>query len=315
LPEIHRHPDVAAVPERLRNYWHSYRLTQGLSPATRERRRNEFRKYQDLTGILHRAGVPLLAGTDAPEVGPVPGFGLHHELQEFVRDGLTPYQALETATIHPARYLRQSTEFGTIEAGKRADLVLLAADPLKDISNTQKIDGVMLRGRWLDAKQLNGKLQQVQQEYRKEQDKVATMLKSDPVGAMRYLSDHDPLGRLTALSISNLASTESVPDLVSMLQAMRKADPKAETVSEDSINELGYVLMNKKLYPQSIAVLRMNTEDFPKSPNTWDSLADALARSGDVSGAVSSYQKALEVDPGYPNASPARKFIGEHAQK
>jgi len=97
-----------------------------------------------LLRALNQEGVPLMAGTDATEVGPIAGFGLHQELKEFVQDGLTPYQALQTATTNPARYLRQSSEFGTIEPGKRADLVLLGGNPLHDISNTQNIAGVMV---------------------------------------------------------------------------------------------------------------------------------------------------------------------------
>src|SRR4029079_3113352 len=77
--------------------------------------RNLLAIQRKLLKALSDEGVPLMAGTDATEVGPVSGFGLHHELQEFVSDGLTPYQALETATTHPARYLRQSDEVGSIE--------------------------------------------------------------------------------------------------------------------------------------------------------------------------------------------------------
>src|SRR5207247_5492549 len=67
LEEVHRHADNRHMPERLRTYWDTYRLGQGLAPATRERRRKEFGKYQELTGLLYRSGVPLLAGSDAPE--------------------------------------------------------------------------------------------------------------------------------------------------------------------------------------------------------------------------------------------------------
>ena len=154
LPEIHRHPDVAAVPERLRNYWHSYRLTQGLAAATRERRRNEFRKYQDLTGILHRAGVPLLAGTDAPEPFCPPGLSLHQELELLVESGLTPAAALRAATINNARALKQTEHLGSVEAGKIADMVILSADPTKDIRNTRRIERVIRGGICCDPKVL-----------------------------------------------------------------------------------------------------------------------------------------------------------------
>src|SRR5205807_4537650 len=78
--------------------------------------------------------------------GLVPGFCLHDELEEMTRAGLSPLQAIQTATINPAKFLGREKMQGTIEIGKRADLVLLEADPLTDISNTRRIDSVMVRG-------------------------------------------------------------------------------------------------------------------------------------------------------------------------
>lgn len=156
LPEIHGHADVATVPERLRSYWHSYRLSQGLAQATRERRRREVRKYQDLVGILHRAGVPLLAGTDAPEPFCPPGSSLHQELELLVESGIAPTAALRAATINNALALKQADHLGSIEPGKIADMVILNADPLKDIRNTRRIDRVIRGGRLCDPKVLRG---------------------------------------------------------------------------------------------------------------------------------------------------------------
>lgn len=105
---------------------------------------------REMTGALHRAGVPLLAGTDAFGVGIIPpGRSLHAELEILVEAGLTPYQALRTATVEPARFLGREHEFGRIAPGQRADLVLLAADPLADIRAIAEPRGVMLRGQWL----------------------------------------------------------------------------------------------------------------------------------------------------------------------
>jgi len=146
LEEVNRHADNRHMPERLRTYWDSYRLGQGLAPATRERRRKEFQKYQELTGLLHRAGVSLLAGTDSPEPYCPPGFALHQELELLVESGLTPAAALQAATINNARALRQEKQLGSIEAGKLADLVILAADPTTDIRNTRKIVYVIRDG-------------------------------------------------------------------------------------------------------------------------------------------------------------------------
>jgi len=105
---------------------------------------------------LHEAGAGLLLGSDAPQVFNVPGFAIHRELGYLVATGLTPYEALLTGTVNPAVFFGQDQVFGTIETGKEADLVLLDANPLEDISNTRRIHGVMLRGRWLPRKELDG---------------------------------------------------------------------------------------------------------------------------------------------------------------
>ncbi len=146
LEEVHGHADVERMPQRLRESWHKFRQGQGLARSTRDRRSQEFQKYKDLTGILHRAGVPLLAGTDSPEPYCPPGFALHQELELLVESGLSPAAALQAATIHNARSLNQGDHLGSLAPGKQADLVLLTADPTADIRNTRKIERVIHRG-------------------------------------------------------------------------------------------------------------------------------------------------------------------------
>jgi imidazolonepropionase-like amidohydrolase len=112
---------------------------------------------------LHATGVPFLAGTDTPAgVDVIPGFSLYLELQRFVDAGFTPLEALQTATISPARFLGRTADFGTVETGKIADLALLDANPLVDIRNTQKIAGVVLAGRYFSHEDLDGILTSVQ---------------------------------------------------------------------------------------------------------------------------------------------------------
>jgi imidazolonepropionase-like amidohydrolase len=113
--------------------------------------RRIFEKRVALVGQLQRAGVAILAGTDAPLRTSPPGFGLHEELRLLVSAGLTPMQALRAATVEPARYFAATDSLGTIERGKLADLVLLDADPLADIGNTRRIAAVVANGRVLDA--------------------------------------------------------------------------------------------------------------------------------------------------------------------
>jgi hypothetical protein len=146
LTEIHDHPDVACVPRRMRDDWHSYRQASTLAAETREVRRSEFRKYQELTGLLHQAGVPLLVGTDTPEPFVPPGASLHQELELLVASGLSPAAVLSAATWQNARAMNQQDQLGTVEPGKLADLVILNADPTSDIRNTRQIFAVVRGG-------------------------------------------------------------------------------------------------------------------------------------------------------------------------
>ncbi len=117
----------------------------------------------DMTLAMFRAGVPFLAGTDtAAGVHIFPGFSLHQELALFVQAGLTPLQALQTATLNPARFMDRLADLGTVERGKLADLVLLDANPLEDIANTRKIRAVVLAGRYFDRRQLDSMLNGVE---------------------------------------------------------------------------------------------------------------------------------------------------------
>jgi imidazolonepropionase-like amidohydrolase len=118
-------------------------------------RKKFIEKELEVVQLLHKAGVPFLAGTDTPPgVYVFPGFSLHEELQRFVAAGFTPLEALQTATLNPARFLGMEEQLGTIEKGKLADMVLLNANPLEDISNTQKIAAVIVNGQYYSGKDL-----------------------------------------------------------------------------------------------------------------------------------------------------------------
>ncbi len=104
---------------------------------------------------MREAGVGVLAGTDFGAVLTYPGFSLHDELEALVKEGgLTPFEALQAATKNPPYFFNMQNEIGTIEVGKIADLVLLTANPLKNISNTKKIDSVILNGKYISQQNL-----------------------------------------------------------------------------------------------------------------------------------------------------------------
>lgn len=114
---------------------------------------------------LHRAGARLLAGTDAPNPHVLHGFAIHEELALLVQAGLTPFEAIATATVNPARFFGSPAELGSVRQGARADLILLEANPLVDVSNLKRRVGVMLRGRWLPEAELQGMLKSVAAYY------------------------------------------------------------------------------------------------------------------------------------------------------
>src|SRR5262249_1111123 len=109
---------------------------------------NGYEKRRQFVEMCNRAGVRIVAGTDGAGLGTMlPGFGLQHELQLLVESGLTPLQAIQAATINAGPALRKEHDLGAVEPGYFADIVILEADPLKDIRNTEKIDLVVEAGR------------------------------------------------------------------------------------------------------------------------------------------------------------------------
>ncbi len=126
-------------------------LARDPSPEARQTYRDFYTKGLALTGAAHRAGVKILAGTDYI----VPGADLHRELEHLVAAGLTPAEALRAATISAAEYFGLTAQFGSVAPGKTADLVLLEADPLADIRNTQRIAGVFFAGSHYDRARLD----------------------------------------------------------------------------------------------------------------------------------------------------------------
>lgn len=133
------------------------KLARPVAPEALAEMRRTFTELSQVVGQMNRAGVTLLAGSDI--AGPrVPGFTLHEELVLLVDAGLTPLQALQAATVTPARVLKRADELGTVANGRLADLVLLDADPLADIKNTQRIAAVVLGGKLLLRPELDGML-------------------------------------------------------------------------------------------------------------------------------------------------------------
>lgn len=145
------------LPAAVRERWNKESNAQGSEAGQRL-----FASEISLTKKMHEAGVLFLAGTDSAGKFTLPGFALHEELKLMVKAGFSPMEALQTATLNPARYLGRERETGTIEAGKLADLVLIDANPLDDISNTAKIQAVIVNGRYLSRSDLDAMLKGIE---------------------------------------------------------------------------------------------------------------------------------------------------------
>ncbi len=138
--EIRKHePGIGKLPPALQQDW-------GVPPREAAPGAAAFAKWVELVGLLHRRGVRLVAGTD---IG-VPGHSVHRELELYVQAGFTRMEAIQAATIVPARVMRLDRELGTIERGKRADLIVVAGDPLANIAATRNVVTVIARGRRYD---------------------------------------------------------------------------------------------------------------------------------------------------------------------
>ena len=149
-------PRLRYVSSRILQVWR--RPPPSVPPQTAEdsaAMRGVARLVVTLAGQLQRAGVPLLVGTDFPNPWVIPGFSVHDELALLVNGGLTPIEALQAATLNPARFLHATDSLGVIAPGKLANVVLLDADPLADIRNTDRIAAVIVNGRLLDRAALD----------------------------------------------------------------------------------------------------------------------------------------------------------------
>lgn len=252
---------VRATPARYR-----------ISPRTPEDfafAKKEFQKDLELVGAMQKAGVGILAGTDASNPFCMPGFSLHDELGLLVKAGLTPMQALQTATLDPARFNDQEKDLGTIQKGKIADLPLLDANPLDDISNTRKINSVIYGGRVLSRSDLDKMLADAE-----------------------ALASRQPISEVMMKAIQE----KDVATAIQQYRELKAAQPDKYDFGENELIGLGYQLINGKKLPEAIEVFKLSVEMFPNSYKTYDNLAEVYMDNGDTNHATQNYQSLLSVD-------------------
>jgi imidazolonepropionase-like amidohydrolase len=237
-----------------------------------------------LAGEMKQNGVNLVLGTD---VGPtylslVPGFSVHDELGILVENGFTPYEALLTSTKNASEVAARMTgrnEFGTIEVGKRADLILVESNPLVDLSCARKPLGVMAAGTWLPADTLAALLQV---ETSKIDDSLDAAYTSGGIEAA--------LGEYQAIKAGNRCNRYYY--------------------SSATLNNAAYELLGLGKIDEAIRVFELNLAEYPEDPNSYDSLGEGYMKKGDKTRAIELYRTSLAMNPNNANAADMLKTLG-----
>src|SRR3984885_9856031 len=264
------------APVRTRTSWDPAAVDGKRTPEDFDYMKKEFQKDLEVVGAMQKSGVGILAGTDAGNPFCFPGFSLHDELGFLVQAGLSPMQALQTATINPARFLGQEKDLGTVETGKLADLVLLDANPLDEIGNTKKIAAVVSDGKLFSRAALDEMLAQVE-----------------------ALAGRKPIGDVLFKTIQE----KDVDAAVKQYRELKVSNPNGYDFAESEFIGLGYGLLHMKKVKEAIEIFKLSVEAYPQSYNTYDSLAEAYMDNGDRDLAIQNYRKSLELNPANANGT------------
>ncbi len=160
--EIRAQPDFKFYPESVQKTWFDfYKRNRMLNTIPVEKRKRWIELREKLIKAIYDAGGKIMVGSDTPEFLWLYGFGVHHEMKALQEAGLSNYAVLAAGTRNPSEFFGTLDKVGTIQKNRRADLVLLDANPLDDISNTQKRFGVMLKGKWYTQTELDRWLDEI----------------------------------------------------------------------------------------------------------------------------------------------------------
>jgi len=153
-------PEVRYMPPEMVDRWREAVDSRLESTEIGINRRIALLRRNILTA-LHEGGANIALGTDSPQIFSVPGFAMYHEMALYTDVGMTPYEVLEIGTRRPAEYFDATDEFGTVAVGRRADLILLNANPADDISHIRNRVGVMVNGRWIPSDEIERRLRNI----------------------------------------------------------------------------------------------------------------------------------------------------------
>jgi len=265
-------PRVSYLPDYMTEDWKPRRTmgSQRMMPSLEIMQQLYERDVRLLKSLIENK-AQIIAGTDYPNPWAFPGFSMHDELEIYVQAGMTPLQALQTATLNPAKVMKND-RIGIIERGKLASLVLLNSNPLDDINAIREIETVILRGEVFDRKALDEMLDHTK-------EKAALPSVYHLIIALQ--SEGNMPGDLLALE-SKLDSLSEKYNLSGL---------------EFLVNGIGYSYLGGNDFENAIKVLELNTRLFPHSQNVWDCYAEVFLIQGDTSNALQYYQKALDIYP------------------
>ncbi|NNF44967.1 MAG: amidohydrolase family protein [Phycisphaerales bacterium] len=285
-PEARRLHPALLQPWRREN--HRF-LRRGQAEYERQTKRNA--ELLRFTKVLHEEGVPLLLGTDASTVGAYPGWSVYEELHELVAAGLSPAEALATATSIPGAFVRRHIDpdawLGAIRAGYRADLVLLEDDPLRDVDAVRRPIGVMLRGDWHPRADLDSRLRDVEQ------------LCADLTPAVLAFEGHIRTGDLDAARV--------------VFDEARRRHPGAMLFQHYWLYFYGFAYLydgrelttDPEKLRDAVALYEMYAQTFPDYHSAHSMLGRAYAAAGRGDDAASAFRRALAIAPGYAYAEAA----------
>lgn len=276
-PSFTNDPRLRYIPRDIASSWEpkSDIFLKAMTADDWAQSKKVFSKELEIVGAMQRAGVQILAGTDTLNPFCFPGFSLHDELGLLVQSGLTPMQALQAATLLPARFLGRESDFGTIARDKIADLVLLDANPLDDIGNTRTISAVVFGGKLFSRTSLDKMLAKIE-----------------------VLASRKSVGDVLLKTIQE----QNVDAAIKQYYNLKTTQPNVYDFGEGALSDVAERLQAMKQFKEALRVLELNVEVNPSS-YTYDSLGEACVTAGDQDCAVKNFRKALELTPPDTNAA------------
>ncbi|NER11763.1 Amidohydrolase family protein [Muriicola jejuensis] len=256
---------LAYMPHYLQENWKREPYSDRMYDAMKA----HYNLSLSIMGRMQDGGVKFLAATDYGNPYVYAGFDLHEELQIFVDVGFTPLEALQTATINPAKYLDRTAELGTVEIGKIANLVLLDKNPLEDIKNTRKIAYVLQRGKAFDNSTLQHTLDSI-----RNYNSLPTVYEE----------------------LLTVVEKSGVDKALERYEEIKQNESGKYTFDKFQLNLVANALLKEKKYKDAITLYEFNNKEYPNYYYGYENLGEAYLEFGDTTKAIQIYTRAKELN-------------------